>query len=456
MTKKPYILLVDDNEENLNILEGKLYPLDCELQFARDGLEAIDMVNQRNPDLILLDIMMPKMNGFDVARTLKSREQTMIIPIVIITSLDGTQERVQAIEAGADDFLTKPVNTLELRARVKSLLRVKDYYDKMHNYQKKLKKMNDQLEAAVIKANEMTAKAEATSQRLQEEKEKVSVYALEMEELAKERARQLVHADRMVSLGVLSAGIAHEINNPTTFIKVSAATLEKWWKMLIPIVDKALESEWDKTLGIPKLDRLKTQLPDIIESITTGTSVISNITHALRRFARADHAEKKTINIREAIDTAILMTKNKYHYYAGLEVIDNLEHTEIYGNSRQMEQVFINLIVNAADAIKEKQEKLTAEKKDFKGEIKISFHLPEHKNNFLEIRIHDNGIGMDETVREKLFDPFFTTKPQDKGTGLGMSITYGIIKEHDGSILVESKKNEGTCFTILLPRTKQA
>jgi len=138
MDKKVRILCVDDEDRNLLLLEGMLIPLGYEVILARDGEEALERVQETRPDVILLDVMMPKMGGFEVARQLKDNEETKIIPIVMVTALREVEDRIKALEAGADDFLSKPVDQTELRARVRSLIKVKAYNDHMRNYQKEL------------------------------------------------------------------------------------------------------------------------------------------------------------------------------------------------------------------------------------------------------------------------------------------------------------------------------
>lgn len=138
MNDRPVILAVDDEDRNLRLMEAILAPLNYQVEFSRNGKEALDMVGQKSVDLILMDIMMPVMDGFAATRQLKSHEETRIIPIVMVTALQETEDRVKALEAGADDFLTKPVDKVEVRARVSSLLKVKAYNDHMRNYQKEL------------------------------------------------------------------------------------------------------------------------------------------------------------------------------------------------------------------------------------------------------------------------------------------------------------------------------
>ena len=162
MEEKKKILVIDDEERNLRLMEAMLIPLGYEVSLARDGEAALGMVKNISPDLILLDIMMPKMDGFEVARRLKSDDETKIIPIVMVTALQEVEDRVKALETGADDFLSKPVDKTELRARVASLLKVKAYNDHMRNYQK-------ELEAEVAKR----------TQELRETFEKIKAASLE-------------------------------------------------------------------------------------------------------------------------------------------------------------------------------------------------------------------------------------------------------------------------------------
>jgi len=145
--KQARILVVDDEDRNLRLMEALLAPLGYAVELARDGEEALLKVQETHPDLILLDVMMPKLDGFEVAKRLKEDEETRVIPVVMVTALHEVEDRVKALEAGADDFLTKPVEKTELRARVRTLLKVKAYNDHMRNYQK-------DLEAEVAKRTE--------------------------------------------------------------------------------------------------------------------------------------------------------------------------------------------------------------------------------------------------------------------------------------------------------------
>ena len=152
------ILVADDEERNLHLMEALLAPLECDIVFATDGEETIQKIYQDKPDLVLLDIMMPKLDGYEVAKRLKSDEKTMGIPIVMVTALRDVEDRVKALEAGADDFLSKPVDKIELLARVRSLLKIKNYYDNLYKSQKQLE------EEVLVKSNQMKKAYEEAKQ----------------------------------------------------------------------------------------------------------------------------------------------------------------------------------------------------------------------------------------------------------------------------------------------------
>ena len=191
--------------------------------------------------------------------------------------------------------------------------------------------------------------------------------------------------------------------------------------------------------------------PKMTQSIKKGVTRISSITSALRSFGREDHTQRSMIDISEVVESAMVITKNEYKYHAEIELKMADDIPQIYGSFLQIEQVFINMIVNSSYAIKEKAEKLSSKNIPFEGRISIQILKSETKKDHIEIIFKDNGTGIPENIINRIFDPFYTTKAREKGTGLGMSIAYGIINDHKGSISVKSIVGQETTFYISLP-----
>lgn len=258
----------------------------------------------------------------------------------------------------------------------------------------------------------------------------------------------MVHSEKMKSLGELVAGIMHEINNPINFIYGNMTHLGNYSKDLIEIIDEYTKYEpslkdAEKTQVKKKKEEcdyefLKTDMPDLIKSCKEGAERAKNIIQDLKSFSRMEEVSIKDIDLPAEIDTVLNILHNKIKNKAEIhkEYMDNVPKVEAFGG--QLNQVFMNILDNAVGAMEKN------------GDIWIRINTDKDNTNMI-IEVEDNGAGMDEETQRKVFDPFFTTKPVGKGTGLGMSITYKIIKNHQGDIKVESKKGQGTKFTITLP-----
>ena len=257
----------------------------------------------------------------------------------------------------------------------------------------------------------------------------------------------MVHSEKMKSLGELVAGIMHEINNPINFIYGNMTHLGNYSNDLIDMIDEYnkhldklpedIQASLEKYREEIDFDFLKTDMPDLIKSCKEGADRAKNIIQDLKSFSRMEEAAITDVNVPQEIDTTLNILHNKIKNKANVhkEYMENVPKIEAFGG--QLNQVFMNILDNAVGAI-EKQ-----------GDIWIRINT--ENNKMLRIEIEDNGVGMEEEVIKKVFDPFFTTKPVGQGTGLGMSITHKIVKNHQGSISVESNKGIGTKFTIKLP-----
>ena len=258
----------------------------------------------------------------------------------------------------------------------------------------------------------------------------------------------MVHNEKMKSLGELVAGIMHEINNPINFIYGNMTHLSNYSNDLIQIIEEYTKCndslKPEEKDDIEKLkqeidyDFLKSDLPDLIKSCKEGADRAKNIIQDLKSFSRMEEAAITDVDIPHEIDTTLNILHNKLKNKAEIhkEYMENVPKIEAFGG--QLNQVFMNILDNAAGAIKEH------------GDIWIRLNT-DSKNKNLVMEIEDNGLGMDSETARKIFDPFFTTKPVGQGTGLGLSITHKIIKNHQGSIRVESQPNLGTKFIITLP-----
>jgi signal transduction histidine kinase len=269
----------------------------------------------------------------------------------------------------------------------------------------------------------------------------------------KETQSQLVESEKMASLGQLTAGIAHEINNPINFVTSNVSPLKRDVDILLDLIkqiegiaktgDQAAEKE-SKIASLKTefdFDYLQEEIAFLLKGINEGSTRTAEIVKGLRIFSRVDEDDLKKADINEGLDSTIIIINNLLNGRITIQKeYGNVPLVECYPG--KLNQVFLNLMSNAIYAINAKFQSESG------GVIRITTTFNE---NSVKIVIADNGVGMTEATQKKLFEPFFTTKPVGEGTGLGLSISYNTIKKHDGSITVESKLNEGTAFTIEIP-----
>lgn len=403
------ILIVDDETPVRNMFAEYLREgYECSTAASAD--EALAKLAVESYALVISDMMMPGRNGIELLREITVRYPETAV--IMLSGVDRPQRVRDALRVGAFDYLIKPCEMDVLTCSVERALERRDLQRTSRIYKAHLELKNIEL-----------GNRKAELERLQ---------------------AQLVHSEKMASLGQLAAGIAHELNNPAGFIYGNMDILRNSLsdiEMILVAYDKVALSDDDALL----IDSLKTQLNyeslvgdlnAIVSDCLEGAERIRDVVQNLRLFSRLDEAEIKQVNVHEGIDSTIRLLSR---YYSGGMVKIRREYSELPPIScyaGQLNQVWMNLLVNAAQAIRKE------------GEVTISTAL---QGDSIVVAIGDTGAGIPEEQLHKLFEPFFTTKPVGEGTGLGLSISYGIIERHGGSIVVQSKVGEGTTFTVRIP-----
>jgi two-component system NtrC family sensor kinase len=395
--------LVDDEPINRLVLRNHLSQKNYHLVEAPGGEEALAAVENDGPfDLILLDIMMPKISGYEVCKKLRETWPVNDLPVIFLTAKNQQVDVMQSFAVGANDYLSKPVAKHELLARVETHLKLLD--------------INRSLEHQVAK-----------------------------------QTAELVLSEKMASLGTLTAGVAHEINNPINFVHVSAQNLEvdleKCQKFIFSLADDETDQEILNRFR-QKFKPLHTHLATIKE----GTQRIKVIVQDLRAFSQLDAADKKAVKVTDLLTSTLHLIQPSY-----IETIEFAseftDHPTLECYPAQLNQVFMNLVINACDAIREEHQSNPHQKNaKIKGKVTVGCRLnDEADGQTVEISIADNGSGMNEETKNKLFEPFYTTKGAGEGTGLGLSISFGIVQKHKGELSVESQLGVGTVFRVTLP-----
>ena len=261
------------------------------------------------------------------------------------------------------------------------------------------------------------------------------------EELAATKQNQLIQADKMVSLGTMVSGIAHEINNPNNFILLNAQFIQKVWNDIQPILKEYYEVHGEFfTAGIP-FSKVKDKMDQALDGMLDGTMRIQKITRSLTDYARKDSGElNQDVDLNLMVENSIIIAGNLIKKSTDNFIVNyNRLVPHVTGNMQQLEQVLINLINNSCQSLENKSQKV---------EITISW---EKVKNVAYVEVQDDGAGIEEENLKYIFDPFFTTKRNSGGTGLGLYISYNIIKSHGGELTLTSEKGKGTTCRIILP-----
>ncbi len=264
----------------------------------------------------------------------------------------------------------------------------------------------------------------------------------EAEAQTRMQQEQLIQADKMVALGTLVSGVAHEINNPNNFVMLNVPMLQKAWENILPILNDYYQEKGDFFMGTRlKYTKMRDSIPVLLNGILEGTKRIKNIVDQLKNFSRMESFDSvQPVDINHVIKTAINLVANLLKQSTtNFSVQFGKDLPKVKGNFQRLEQVIINLLENSCQALTDKTQA-----------ISVSSYY-EKKANIIVVVVRDEGMGMDKDTMSKILEPFFTTKRDSKGTGLGLSVSSNIIKNHDGFLNFESSPNKGTTATIILP-----
>ncbi len=423
MQNKSKLLVVDDTPANLEFITEALSSAGYQVTIAISGDRALNRLKTYTPDLILLDVQMPGIDGFETCRQIKENPNLADIPIIFITALSDPESIARGFSLGAVDYINKPFQEAELFARVKNHIQTKQFAERLTQ---QVEERTKSLETAMAKL--------------------------------KSSQIQIIQQEKMSALGNLVAGVAHEINNPIGFVRGNVKELQRNLKDIFDHLeiccqehasDERKEHAEDIDLAF-----LLEDMPKMLESMAIGCDRIRDISVSLRTFSREDRDTQAAFDLHEGIDSTLLILKHRLKASdtkPEIEVIkDYRELPLVYCFPGQLNQVLMNILANAIDALEEKNTcQSLSEINAAPNQITIQTDTLEDQ---VYIRIRDNGMGMPETVRQHIFDHLYTTKDVGKGTGLGLAIARQIVVEkHGGKITVESAPGQGTEFTIALP-----
>ncbi len=495
------ILLADDLAANRETLRELLEPEHYRLIEAADGPTALQLAAQTLPDLVLLDVMMPGLNGYEVCRRLRADVRLAEVPIIMITALDDSASLLQGLEAGADDFITKPFNRSELRARVRTITRLNRYrrlvetQAKLHESETRFEKLAEhsdevfwfvtadprrttylspavekiwQRPAAEFYADprlwlttlhpEDRARVEATFEGVVSGKVPrfdseyrvlqpngdvrwvldsgapirgddgaiVSLGGVARDITERKTADELMlRAQRLENIGMLAAGIAHDFNNALAPIIMASP-------LLLPYVSD------------PGARR-------ILGTIEKSAERSAALVRQLLSFARGSSGQSQLLQVSHVLRDIVELAQATFSKSIRIETHLPGNLWPVQANPTQVHQIFLNLCVNARDAMPSGGV-LTLTAKNVTLDLPASAGTPGARpGNFLTVEVRDTGTGISPGVLARIWDPFFTTKGEGKGTGLGLSTVRGIVDTQGGFVTVTTRPGEGTAFSVYFP-----
>ncbi len=485
MSHQSTVLIVDDEPKALVFLRNLIEPEGYRVLTATHGLDALALAMRERPDVALLDVMMPEIDGFEVCRRMRADPALSQMPILMLTALDDRSSRLQGLDAGAEDFLNKPVDSAELRIRLRTITRLNRFrqlYDERARFEaavafspdgivltepdgrillvneairrlvtlpekepgnffsqlpaptveRLLKTLREHgtgghrmVETALLHPRVPQTTVEIAVGRMPWDGRDILQFSLRDISEKKNLEEQLQRAQRIEVLGHLAGGIVHDVNNILTAIMGSASLIEMGDTARQPI-----------------------HLANIQKSTQRGAAVLRQ----LLMFARGSDGEMEAINPAGVLAEVINMVSETFgaEFQIGFVAADDLP--QIMADPNQVHQVVMNLCVNARDAMPRGGAiTVRARQVSLSPEHALQLGQGALPGDFVEISVRDTGTGIPPEVKARLFDPFFTTKPKGKGTGLGLATVLRLIRRHDGFVLLDTEVGKGACFSCHFP-----
>ncbi|MHB1421947.1 MAG: sensor histidine kinase [Gemmataceae bacterium] len=401
------VLIAEDDAVSRHLLQTYLRQWGHEVVAAPDGAAAWTLFQEHEFPLVLSDWVMPEMDGLELIRHIRAGPSGAYVYIILLTARAQKQDVIEGLEAGANDFVTKPFDRGELRVRVRVGERIIE------------------LEQALAAQNRALREAQAA----------------------------LVQTEKLASLGQLAAGMAHEINNPISYVANNLAVLRRDVHAALEVHDKYRDGREHLRSVAPQLvadaERLeadidlpyiRSSLPRLFERSLEGLARVRDIVKNLRDFARLDEGSFDEADLNAALKSTLEILVHEIKKKNIALRTDFTELPPVLCHPGKINQVFLNVLLNAVQASQPG------------GAIEVRTRPdPSNLEGGVAIEVRDTGSGIEPEHLPHIFDPFFTTKPIGQGTGLGLSVSYGIIRDHGGAIEVESAVGRGTCFRIRLP-----
>ncbi|MFN7160544.1 MAG: response regulator [Candidatus Gracilibacteria bacterium] len=409
--RKINILAVDDNPTNLNLLENIFYKK-YNIIKADTAKRALEILKEDSDfALLLLDVVMPDVNGLELARIIQQTPETKDIPIIFLTGNNDNKSTLEGYASGAVDYIMKPFNKNILCSKV-------EIFAQLYKKTEALKRQAVELE----KLNLLLQMKEEESQR---EKEQIKLVNQELVLKATSLQESQFQADRLKALGNLASGIAHDLNNALTPIMLITQLL----------ATKVSDEQSQK----------------MIDTLSSNTQYCSNLVKQILTFARGVEGSKEVIDIGLYIADALSTIQGSIPVNINITTDIPADLQKIFADKTQIYQIIINLLINARDAMPQGGNIHISAQNIYVDNFFASMHTEAKAGHHIMFSVADNGSGITPDVLSKIFDPYFTTKSADKGTGLGLSMVMSIISGHGGFINVASKEGQGTTFKFYLP-----